>query len=302
MIAAALIVIEWGTRAELMPGTSDLARYRQFPDSARALAAAPAPRIAFIGDSVTDRVRLDLLQEEWQRLTGETPSVEKFIAYYSNLPTWHRMYAQYFWKPELNPDIVVITIYDGNALADSEALDVGNLALFFTGPEDRPSLFEHEITSLEHRTDYLLSSASQAFAARDRIRDRTLNFIPGYRTFATATNALNFEYERRRKRAEAAPPRTFHALESLLARARDGGVKVCFVAFPMRPGSNGRKSYTISPTALEMIDSAGMLYVNMQNMDELTADMYKDDVHLNAQGQPVYTRKFAQELSRIWRP
>ena len=302
MIAAALIVIEWGTRAELMPGTSDLARYRQFPDSARALAAAPAPRIAFIGDSVTDRVRLDLLQEEWQRLTGETPSVEKFIAYYSNLSTWHRMYAQYFWKPKLKPDVVVITIYDGNALADSEAVDVGNLALFFTGPEDRPSLFEHEITSLEHRTDYLLSSASQAFAARDRIRDRTLNFIPGYRPFATATNALNFEYESRRKTAEAAPPRTFHALESLLARARDGGVKVCFVAFPMRPGPTGRKSYIISPTALEMIENAGMLYLDMRNMDELTADMYKDNVHLNAQGQPVYTRKFAQELSRIWRP
>ena len=302
MIAAALIVIEWGTRAELMPGTSDLARYRQFPESARALAAAPPPRIAFIGNSVTDRVRLDVFKEEWRRLTGETPSVEKFIAYYSNLPTWHRMYAQYFWKPELKPDVVVITIYDGSALADSEVMDVGNLALFFTGPEDHASLFEHEITSLEHRTDYLLSSASHAFAARDRIRDRTLNFIPGYRPFATETNAFNFEYENRRKRAERAPPRTFHALESLLSRARAGGVKICFVAFPMRPGPTGRKSYIISPTALEMIENAAMLYLDMRNMDELTADMYKDNVHLNAQGQPVYTRRFAQELSRIWRP
>lgn len=302
MIAAALFAIEWGTRAELMPGTGDLARYRQFPDSARALAAAPAPRIAFIGNSVTDRVRLDLLQEDWQRLTGETPSVEKFIAYNSNLSTWHRMYAQYFWKPKLKPDIVVITLYDGNTLADSKSLDIGNLALFFTGPEDRASLFEIEITSLAHRTDYLLSSASQAFAARDRIHDRTLNFIPGYRPFATETNELNFEYERRRQRPDDAPPRTFHALESLLARARDGGVKVCFVAFPMRPGPTGRKSYRISPTALEMIENAGMLYLDLRNMDGLPAEMYKDNVHLNAEGVPVYTRKFAQELSRIWQP
>ena len=51
-----------------------------------------------------------------------------------------------------------------------------------------------------------------------------------------------------------------------------------------------------------MIESAGMLYLDMRNMDELTADMYKDNVHLNAQGQPVYTRKFAQELSGCWRP
>jgi hypothetical protein len=302
MIAAALFVIEWGTRAGLMPGIGDLARYRQFPDSARALAAAPAPRIAFIGNSVTDRVRLDVLQEEWRRLTGETPSVEKFIAYNSNLSTWHRMFAQYFWKPKLKLDVLVITLYDGNVLDDSETLDVGNLALFFTGPEDRDSLFENEITSLEHRTEYLLSSASQAFAARDRIHDRVLNFIPDYRAFATATNELNFEYESRRQPPEGASPRTFQALESLLTRARDGGVKVCFVAFPMRPGPTGRKSYIISPTALEMIENAGMLYLDMRDMDELTADMYKDNVHLNAKGVPVYTRRFAQELSRVWRP
>ena len=51
-----------------------------------------------------------------------------------------------------------------------------------------------------------------------------------------------------------------------------------------------------------MIQDAGMLYLDMRKMDELTADMYKDNVHLNGQGQPVYTKKLAQELSRLWHP
>jgi hypothetical protein len=37
-------------------------------------------------------------------------------------------------------------------------------------------------------------------------------------------------------------------------------------------------------------------------VDGLSADMYSDNVHLNGRGTPVYTKKFAQELSRVWRP
>ena len=302
MILAVLAFIEWGTRAEVTPGTADLARYREFPAQARELAAAPEPRIAFIGNSVTDRVQANVLADEWRRNTGKSPSVDKFIAYYSNLSTWSRMYAQYFWKQQAAPDLVVITLYDGNLFADSEVLDVPNLALFFTGPEDRESLFDHEVKTLAHRSDYLLSSASHAFAARDRIRSRVLNVIPGYRPFATEVNDLNFEFGKRQAASGPEPPKTYHALESLLAHARASGVTICFVAFPIRPDEDGRKSYTISPTALERVREAGMLFLDLRLMDGLTADMYKDNVHLNGKGQPIYTRKLARELQRIWQP
>ena len=302
MVLAALALIEWGTRADVTPGTQDLARYRAFSDQARKLVAAPAPRIAFIGKSVTDRVQTDVLADEWRRITGKAPSVDKFIAYYSNLSTWSRMYAQYFWKQQIAPDLVVITLYEGTLFADSEVLDVGNLALFFTGPEDRASLFRHEMKSLEHRTDYLLSSASHAFAARDRIRARVLNVIPEYRPFATLTNELNFEFQKRQAQPGRVPPKTYHALDTLLDHARASDVTIVFVAFPMRPDAEGRKSYMISPTARDKVYDAGMLLLDLREMDGLTAEMYKDNVHLNGKGQPVYTRKLARELHRIWNP
>ena len=302
LVMAALALIEWGTRAEVTPGTADLARYREFPEKARKLVAAPAPRIVFIGDSVADRVQPEVFADEWRRLTGKNPSVEKFIAYYSNISTWSRIYAQYFWKQHLAADVVVITLHENTVFADAEALDVGNLALFFTGPEDRDSLFQNELTSLAHRADYLLSSASHAFAARDRIRVRVLNLIPGYRDFATETNELNFEFQKRQFDPDPAPSKTYHALESLLAHASAAGVKICFVAFPMRPGPNGRKSYIISPTAIDRVHDSGMFFLDLRDMDVLTADMYSDNVHLNGKGQPVYSRKLARELHRIWSP
>jgi hypothetical protein len=296
--------MEVATRAGVMPGTADFERYRAFPGEARALASAPAPRVAFIGNSVTDRVQTREFADEWRRATGVEPAVGKFVAYYSNLSTWSRMYAQYFWKQGVAPDLVVITVFDGNTFRDSPPLDVGNLALFFTGPEDRESLFENEVTTLAERADYLLSSVSHAFAARDRIRVRVLNMIPGYRPFATENNALNFEYARRHADPHGNPAAepTFRGLAALLDHAREAGVTVCFVAFPMRPGSDGRKSYIISPTARDMIHDAGMLFLDMRDLPWLTADMYSDNVHLNAKGQPIYTRMLARELSSKWTP
>ena len=101
-------------------------------------------------------------------------------------------------------------------------MDVGNLALFFTDSDDRPTLFEYDLTSLEQRADYLLSSMSEVFAARDRIRDRTLNFLPGYRPFATATNTLNFQYEQRRSTGRRSA-RTYLHIAPEAARRRTAG-------------------------------------------------------------------------------
>jgi len=302
MLIAALVLVEWGSRATWIPGTSDLERYRAFPERARTLAVAPAPSIAFVGNSVTDRVRLDVLRSEWMALTGDRLSVDKFIAYDSNLMTWYWMSEQYFWKRDVNPDLLVITYYDGNRLADSEVMEVGNLALFYTDPEDRATLFAHDLKSVEQRADYLLSSTSEAFAARDRIRSRVLNFVPGFRPFATQTNALNFEHERRLEKSATRGAPTFRTLARFLERARQAGVQVCFVAFPMRPVNGHTATYVANPPAIEMIEKAGMLHLDMRDMDELTADMYKDNVHLNARGTPIYTRKFAQELKKVWRP
>ena len=78
--------------------------------------------------------------------------MEKFIAYYSNLPTWHRMSNQYFWKPELKPDLIVVTYYDGNASPTRRSWTSATSPCFLPTPEDRASLFEHELTTLEHRS------------------------------------------------------------------------------------------------------------------------------------------------------
>jgi len=302
MLVAALVLIEIATREALLPVSRDLDRLESFPVRARNLATAPAPRIAFIGDSVTDRVQLDQIQSEWASLTGNSVAVDKFVAYNSNLATWYWISEQFFLKQHLKPDLIVVTYYDAMGLGDSEMRDVGNLARFFTDPDDRPELFAYDLRTFRQRADYLLSTVSLGYAMRDRIRDRLLNLIPQYQRFARTTNDLNFKYEQEHPVSAAEPePMTFHALRRFVTRARQEGVRVCFVAFRPRPGTSSSPAYGIRPETLDLIAGSGMLHLDLRHMEELSTEMYEDGVHLNELGMPLYNKRLARELARVLR-
>src|SRR5687767_9195954 len=270
MFLVALALIEYGTRAAPVPGSVDIIRYRSFPVHARILAGAPAPSIVFIGNSVTDRVLTDVLESEWKAITGGPLVADKFVTYNSNLTSWYWMSNQYFWKQDLRPDLIVVTYYDELGLADSPVMDIGAMAQFFTDAGDRPSLFEHDVTSLRKRAEYMLSSASLWFAMRDRIRVRTLNKIPKYQVFANMTNAYNFQYEQGRRMADATPVPTFGTLRRFVTRAQQEGVRLCFVAFRRRPGSS-RATYEIRPEVLDAIADGGMLHLDFRHLEVLSS-------------------------------
>jgi lysophospholipase L1-like esterase len=303
MFVFALVLLEVGTREALVPVSRDLDRLGSFPGRARSLAEAPAPNsIVFIGDSVTDRVELEPIQAEWEAVTGKSLAADKFVAYNSNLASWYWMSEQYFWKPDLKPDLIVVTYYDEMGLADSRVRDVGNLARFFTDAGDRRSLFKHDLRTFRQRADYLLSSVSLAYAMRDRIRDRTIGLIPQYRGFARTTNEFNYQYEQEHAaQATADSTPTYDALRRFLTRARQEGVKVCFVAFRPRPEASPLPAYSLDPEVLDMIADAGMLHLDLRDMDELSTAMYEDAVHLNERGRPIYAKRLAQELARAMR-
>lgn len=302
LILAGLALVEWSTRAAWLPGSTDMSDYRSFARRAETLVAAPAPRFAFIGDSVTDRVQLDLMQQAWLAATGNALATDKFIAYDSNLATWYWIADQFFWERDLRPDLIVVTYYHEVGLADSEPEDVSNLAQFFTDSGDRPELFANDVTTLSQRAEYLLSSTSLAFAMRDRIRDRTLGSFFRYRPFARSVNEINFQREKGQSKGHEMEPQTFHALRRFVARARQAGVDVCFVAFRPRPEAAGPVDYEIPPEALRIIADAGMLHLDLREIEDLGADKYEDNVHLNEAGRSIYTQRLAQEIAKVWPP
>jgi hypothetical protein len=295
MLALAMVLLEAVTRVLLVPTSKDLMRFETHPARARALAAAAPPRIALIGNSTTERgVQPDLLAREWQQRTGRAASVDMFVADGSGVSTWYWMVSHDFWKPGIGPDLFVVS-YHGDGLSDAYPLEIGRLARYFTDADDRGALFAEDLTTPDRRVDYLLSTLSRAWAERDRIRERTLLYLPGYRAFVTATNAVNFRREAD-KPAGSGRSASFRALHRFIERARLEGDRVCFVAFPTRPAAPGAMPYELEAEVLDAIAAGGMRHLDLRRVEGLTAAHYEDRAHLNAAGRQVFTSRLAEAL------
>jgi len=300
----ALVVLEVATRLLLFPASKDYSRFARYPERARQLMARPAPRVALIGNSATERgVVLPLLEQELAR-RGAPASTEMFVADASHVNTWYWMAERELWKQGLSPDLVVINYYTG--LEDGSTLEVPRLARFFTERADWPEVFAHDLPDLDRRFDFVVSAGWATFAARDRIRERVLDLIPGYKDYIQDANAVNFAAESRSLAARggggaarAAVPTT-RDLERLLNRARAMHTRIAFVAFPVRPES-GAPPYEVRPAERQLIEGAGMVLVDLHRMPELRAEHYEDEIHLTPVGRAIYTPRLAEQLASVLR-
>ncbi|APR84970.1 Hypothetical protein A7982_10319 [Minicystis rosea] len=281
------------TRWVLFPASKDLRRFTTYPTRARTLAAANGVRLAFIGNSLTERgVDPALVRASLKDDFACDASADMFVADGSHINTWRWMVEEELWKPNLTPDLLIITFYE-DGLEDGKRLEIGRLAQFFTDAGDWGELFRHDLTTLEQRADLVVSSAWATFAARERIKERVFTLLPGYTAYAQREN----ESTLRARSPHVADGTARDALSRFLGRARANGSEVLFVAFPSRPRDpKAEVPYDVPVEMRQMIADAGMSYLDLRRMPELTPDCYDDDIHLNEAGRRIYSARFAREL------
>jgi hypothetical protein len=283
--------LEFVTRTRLFKASKDLRRFTSYPARARALHDAPSPRVAFVGNSLTDR-GVD------PKLFGELMhvSADAFVADASHLTTWTWMIEKLFWKPSLAPDLIVLDFYE-NGLEDGKRIELGRLAQFFSDRDDWGQLFSRDVTTLGERLDFVLSSVWATFAVRDRIEERVLDLIPGYKNYLEQS----FAATSKQKRVLPTRPRGLTTLRLFVARAQERRTRILFVAFPtVGSDPTAAEPYEVSPETLKIIADAGMLYVDMRRTPGLEPRHYSDDIHLTPEGQAIFTRALAARLAGVW--
>jgi hypothetical protein len=287
--------LEIVTRTVLIPRSRDFVRFEHYPEKAEALVRADGLRLAFIGNSATQR-GLDPAEfvAHLPNPAQRPMHLDVFVADGSELNTWYYLMNQCFWRKDLNPDWFIVTFF-GNALEDGNVIEIGRLAQFFTGPADWPDVFEYDLPAWSDRAEFVLSASWATFAFRDRIRKRTLAaVVPDYKHFAETVHAGQ------PRRATPAPvtQRTCRVLERFLAAAKEHGNRVCFVAFPTREdGAHGK--YGINPDVECLIRQAGMPLLDLRTVPGLHTGHYEDDYHLTPAGARIYTRYFTDAIAPI---
>ena len=295
-----LCALEIFTRVSLHDRSKDFRRFGGYPAKAAALVAtANTQRIAFIGNSATDRGVDPRVVEAAFARHGRPTAAELFVADQSRVDTWRYIFERYFARPERNPDLVVFTFYE-NDLEDGNPIEIGRLAQFFTSIRDWPELFRVNLLTLDDRASFVISSFSATYAASDRIRERILPaLVPGFRDHSERINEIIFQHEQHRRQLRpAAPTRPrFGAVEALLDRAAERGVKLCFVAYPTLV-AGGRSPYDLAPDLLALLARRGIPLIDLRNVPGLGPEFYADEVHLTEAGRARYSAALGEALAR----
>ena len=300
VVVAVLALLEIFSRTALVRASKDLSRFERYPADAKALAELPARRIALVGNSATDRgVDLPTFDAVMSEYTRRPTEARKFVADASRINDWTFILERYFWRPGVSVDLVVITFYE-NELEDGNRIELGRLAQFFTTARDWPTLFDVDLPTLGDRVELLAASGWMTYAVSTRIRDRVQTLVPGFRPFTESVNRENLAHVLRRAPAPGAagPPRSYRALDRLLARAREHGTRLLFVAYPTAPVP-GVAPYVVPLETQVRIRDAGMGYLDMRGRaPAIEPRHYEDDVHLGPEGARLYSRALA--IAMAW--
>jgi hypothetical protein len=301
MLLTSLVVLaivgglEAATRCVLAPASNDFRSFFTYPGKAAALDASPGLRIAVVGNSTArSGVDGDELGKLMTTALDRPVTASLFVADSAEVTTWHFMLRRFFWRPRLKADMVVL-LYYGDGLFDSREPEIGRLAQFFTTPADIPGLFRDYLPRLGQRLEYLASACWMTYAARDRLRERTLKaLVPDHALYSRRLN--DWQYAHRRPAALSQP--SFHKLGRLIAEARANGMRVVVVALPTAPS----RQYEVPDALVATVEEAGMTFLDDHFIPALAPDLFPDGLHLADEGKSIYTRLLAAELSQLVSP
>lgn len=298
-VGAALVLLDIFTVTVLFRLAGDFSRFSTYDARAAELSRQPGIRFALIGNSTTEEGVSGPLLAETLQANGIAPlHLDLFLADSSQINTWYFMMNHYFWKPNRKLDTWVIMFY-GNDLKDPARFEVGRVAQFFTDRRDLPEILNADLVRPSDRLSFLLSSVWGTYAARERLKERTLRLLlPDYEKFVVRLNDVELKLDRKRAAASPPQPNTYRALRHFLETAAAHDTPLIFIAFPVR-SEKWAATYAIDPAVVEMLHAHGATYIDLRQVAGLEREHYADHMHMNETGRRIYTQRLAEVLPPI---
>jgi hypothetical protein len=267
----------------------DLKHIGQIPAISQNMTEGPGLRVLFIGNSMTRYgVDASTFEREMQAQGIGPLRVEKVFPDATGLPDWYYAFKHYFVDAGHLPDVLIVG-FAARDLQDDYAVEPTRLARYYSSSRDIPELFSRDVLDFDGRVEFLLSSLSSSFANRSRVRTRVMDaLVPYYRDTA---QQLNRDMKTGRAANAAPTPHTYRRLERLMQLAGQKGVRVIFVAMPLRD------AYTLDPLVRKTIEDGGMAFVDCREVAGLGRESYIDEMHLKPEGAAVYSRFLARQLA-----
>lgn len=283
-VALAFSVVELGIRAIEDNLSIDVKHIHAIPSIVASLDRKPAPHVLFLGNSLTRAsVHTEAIAEVWP----EAPSMARIHPDDTTLLDWHYIYQRYFGKEKPRPNLIVVSFVQSQ-LDDSQEIHVDRMGSHFAGFQFAREAFEHDVHETGDRIEFMLAGAFRAMANRERVQNRVLASVPGYKELA---NAVNHGVRAKAGTPASRPgPPLYTRLHRFLAAAGARGDKVLFVAIPLpRP-------YKVAGELRDAIQEGGASLIDMQGVEPLTRQDFPDGYHLSEEAAPRFSRALGRAI------
>ncbi len=287
LVLAVLLLCEIAMRLTETSLSRDLVHIRAIPRIAEDMTAKPGIRVLFLGNSQT-RCGVDerVFASECDAEGTPRMSVARVFPDATSVVIWFYAFKRFFIDSGRIPDILVVN-FSGRHLQDPSAVNATVLGGFYARMDDMPEIFRNDIKEFGDRAEFLLAAWSSAFANRERVSPRVLDvLVPFYRS---NSELVNKSIGGKASRRSTAP--TYGTLKRLLRLAAENNVKVIAVAMPLAT------KYSVDPQLKNVIEEAGMKFIDARKVDGLKPKLFPDGFHMNSEGAAIYSRYLARTLA-----
>lgn len=291
LVTAFLVVaaIDLGVRAFETRLSGDIANMKQFSALVEELSASEGARVAAVGNSlIGDGLDAGHFMSHWLDPNPGQGRLVKLVPDGSSVWDWYCIANLQLASAQPPPDLLMIG-FGWNQLSDQSPI---NLSRTFNGICPASALPRlSDLSGAITVGDWLKMATvktSKLYAHREAIRHRVLqNLVPNYRRMTRQVNA-------RAGAGEATGISegvvTYSALEAVLGRAAGQGTEVVFIAMPVQ------QPYELDPGLCIRTGEYVYRLVDMRTAVPANDTLYRDNLHLNANGAQLFSERLAAEL------
>lgn len=294
MTLLVLGLVDIGLRLAEAKLSLDVQHIRSFPVLARQLSAGPAPRVAFLGNSLT---RYGVDASAWvtamERLETPKGAMTKLVPDDTTMPDWYYVALNNLIRPGHKPEVLVIG-FSLKQLTD-ERIEARRLGAYFCDFENVSELFAKDLNGFAPKVDFLLGRLCRVYGIRDEIQARVGDkVIPGYQEGVRQLNDIR-RHRPAAKIDSGSRTNSYELLDRALLLCRSQGIKVVLVAMPIP------SRYEIDPVVVRKAQAAGAQLIDARELPTLTGEDFPDGYHMGTRAAEIYTKFVAEKLSETLR-
>ena len=280
-----------GLRLAEMKLSLDVRHIRSFPALARELSAGPAPRVAFLGNSLTRHgVDARAWTSAMEQLAAPKGAMAKFVPDDTTMPDWYYVALNHLIRPGHRPEVLVIG-FSLNQLSD-ERIEARRLGSYFCDFENVRELFTRDLDGFAPKIDFLLGRLCRMYGVRDEIQTRFGDkFIPAYQDGVRHLNDLQRRKFANNDQSQSGRTNSYELLDRALALWRAQRIEVVLVAMPIP------FQYEIDPVVIQKAQAAGARFIDARDLPTLTGKDFPDGYHMGTRAAEIYTKFLAEQLS-----